>query len=896
MSHKIQDLLENKGDNYILPFFWQHGEEEAVLREYMGAIQNAGIHAVCVEARPHPDYAGPQWWHDLDIIMDEARKRNMRVWVLDDAHFPTGYANGKIKDADPELCKQYAMVSTADVGGPIRSLEIDIASMAQYKPSPFGSNTSPFMRNVTIRTFDDDKLLCVIASKLVEGHEVDDSLLDLTDKVVDGKLLWDVPAGIWRIYVIYNTRNGGGRTDYINIIDEASCRVQIDAVYEPHYERYKDDFGKTFAGFFSDEPLFGNTLGFNMDESIGRKIMPLPWNKDVPVMLEEALGKDWMRLLPALWADVGDAALTARVRYAYMDVVTRLVEKNFSNQIGKWCKERGVEYIGHIIEDNNQASRLGCSIGHYFRGLDGQHMGGIDDIGGQVMPGGENHYRQRTFGVDGDGEFYHFALGKLGSSHGHIDPKKKGRSMCEIYGAYGWSETISMMKWLTDHFVVRGINHYVPHAFSPKAFPDRDCPPHFYAHGLNPQYRHFGHLMRYLNRLCHLFNGGIHIAPVALLYHAEAEWTGQYMFLQKPARYLMEGQIDFDILPSDVFADMDKFNTSFDGNLLVNGETYRTLVVPYSEFVTTAVAQFAAKASKAGFEVIFIDGLPEGICDEADQEKAAALIEGLASCSVVPLKEIPSYLRSKGIYDIRTSLPFKGLRYYRYKQDNELFMFFNEDVGEAFCGSIDVPVAGNAVIYDAMENVLRPVSAEPIEGGTRLYLTLEPYQSVVVVFGELHGDLKPAPTAEGRRMVLDGSWNFSIAKSKEYPNFHDHRVLNKLENVGGFLPDFSGFMRYEKEFTLDSCQNVCLEIENAYDGVEVWVNEKYAGMVICPPYRFDISGLVREGKNTLRIEVANTLDREVRTIHDDSLFAAFIGGTSALAPSGIVGEVSLYIK
>lgn len=50
--------------------------------------------------------------------------------------------------------------------------------------------------------------------------------------------------------------------------------------------------------------------------------------------------------------------------------------------------------------------------------------------------------------------------------------------MCEIFGAYGWGEGVSLMKWLTDHMLVRGINEFVPHAFSP-AFPDEDCPPHF---------------------------------------------------------------------------------------------------------------------------------------------------------------------------------------------------------------------------------------------------------------------------------------------------------------------------------------------------------------------------------------------------------------------------------
>ena len=76
---------------------------------------------------------------------------------------------------------------------------------------------------------------------------------------------------MWRIFVFYNTRNSGGRPHYINMIDKDSVRVLIDTVYEPHYEHYKDDFGKTFAGFFSDEPSFGNTLGYDFNESIGRR-------------------------------------------------------------------------------------------------------------------------------------------------------------------------------------------------------------------------------------------------------------------------------------------------------------------------------------------------------------------------------------------------------------------------------------------------------------------------------------------------------------------------------------------------------------------------------------------------------------------------------------------------
>ena len=48
------------------------------------------------------------------------------------------------------------------------------------------------------------------------------------------------------------------------------------------------------------------------------------------------------------------------------------------------------------------------------------------------------------------------------------------------------------MKWIADHFLVRGVNWFVPHAFSMAAFPDWDCPPHFYAHGQTPSLHTLG--------------------------------------------------------------------------------------------------------------------------------------------------------------------------------------------------------------------------------------------------------------------------------------------------------------------------------------------------------------------------------------------------------------------
>jgi len=121
MLKKVNELLSGNGGSYILPFFWQHGEDEATLREYMQAIYDSNIREVCVESRPHPDFCGPKWWQDIDVIMDEAKKRGMRVWILDDSHFPSGYCNGAYDTCEPELCKQYLKFATAEITGPGRS-------------------------------------------------------------------------------------------------------------------------------------------------------------------------------------------------------------------------------------------------------------------------------------------------------------------------------------------------------------------------------------------------------------------------------------------------------------------------------------------------------------------------------------------------------------------------------------------------------------------------------------------------------------------------------------------------------------------------------------------------------------------------------------------------------
>ena len=892
MEKTILDLLNYNHENYILPFLWMRGEEEHVIREEIARIYECGIRGICVEARPHPDFAGPGWWHDLDIVMEEAKERGMRVWVLDDAHFPTGYANGLIEKKYPHRKKTYINYNTADVLGAQNEVTIHISPMLKPKTSWLDLG-----KPIEKEEQKNNKLVSVVAAKLVADGIIHEELIDLTEKVADDFLTCTLPDGPWRIYVVYETKTDGGNPKYINMIDEESVSTQLEAVYIPHYERYKEEFGKTFAGFFSDEPSFGNTSGFDFNETIGQKDMPLPWSKEAEKMLGEALGAQWKVFLPYLWISSEEMNQCIHTRYTYMDIVTRLYEKNFSNQLGKWCEEHKVEYIGHVIEDNDQHSKLGSGAGHFFRALSGQHMSGIDVIGGQVIFGGAGLERRGIF--KGDGEFYHYTLGKLGSSYGHLDPKKKGRTMCELFGAYGWKLGVRDMKYILDHLVVRGINYLVPHAFSMSEYPDIDCPPHFYARGNNPQFKHFAHLMRYANRLCHIFNDGKHVAPVAVLYHGESEWTGEYMKMQKPARLLTEDQIDFDFVPVDMLNDLHSYNGKVENNSLkINGEEFKCLVIPYSQYITKELASFIKNSN--GLEIIFVGGWPEGISNVTDRKEDTELLEATKECKVVPLSDLVDELKARGIYDIQLKKPFNELTYYHYVKENNIYMFQNESAYETFSGEIELSIGEYAIVYNGLENKFEKLPVRKVNDKGTIYLELKPYESCVVfesnqehaVNFEKYIPFSAKQATCKNHIDLSSDWNYSLVKNKEYPNFGEVKKMEELLPISSENPSFTGIIRYEKTIELDETpKQGLLAFEYIYEAVEIWINDEYAGMKVCPPYVFEVANYLKKGSNTIRVEVATTLDRDRLKQPEPP----FIVWHEPMDPTGMFGNVTLSI-
>ena len=628
--------------------------------------------------------------------------------------------------------------------------------------------------------------------------------------------------------------------------------------------------------------------------------MKMPWSQTLHERLKELWGSKFAENLMALWT-TPDRNLNENksglCRMQFADIAARLYGKNFCEQIGDWCRQHGVEYIGHVIEDGGMHAHMGIGAGHYFHALWGQDMAGIDVVLQQIRPGLDDCKFHSVGGNLGyHGELYHYALAKLAASLAHMDSKKKGRALCEVFGAYGWAEGLKLMKWLLDHMLVNGINYFVPHAFSMKEFPDPDCPPHFYARGMNPQFPYFKDLMEYCNRVSHLISNGVHIPAVAVVYPAEQEWAGEYLPVEAIGKQLLRNQIDYEILPTDVLLTM----TVVEGKLKWENEQVPALILSGSRCITKTLADWLCKAAEKGLKIVVVGQKPLAMDNNGIlREWTSQIKDNLIICEQEDLADI---LYSFGVGEIKTKKYEPWLRYYHYKHQNgEFWLFMNqsetEGINTSLCfedGMMDSYKMDKESIcwYQAWENTVEPcewdekhdLSLQLVPGEMKvLYMgDCTPYAKILAEKQEVMKLKKAAVSQAGKIKIAPAAWKLWIKETGT-----EKYVLQEREETGDFCrkhPYFCGVMRYETTVFLPKVKSCELNLGEVYETAHVLVNEKEAGVRVALPYSFEIGKLLHEGENRIIVEVVNTLANRQRD---------FFSMTMPIEPSGLIGPVTL---
>ena len=198
------------------------------------------------------------------------------------------------------------------------------------------------------------------------------------------------------------------------------------------------------------------------------------------------------------------------------------------------------------------------------------------------------------------------------------------------------------------------------------------------------------------------------------------------------------------------------------------------------------------------------------------------------------------------------------IRILHYKSTQEIYYLVNES-SQSYQGKVYLPGWTQCLAYDAWNNQIY-VPEYTGNDGIEVCITLDSHKSVILVNSNPEAEIK----------ALRDEFGIDVVQKT---------VTQKISEAPKNAKKFSGIIRYETSFNVKEERQVLLEITEAYEGVEVFVNGVSAGIQIVPSYLYDLTPLCQEGKNELAIEVATTLEREN-------------GGKNC--HSGITGEVNLY--
>jgi hypothetical protein len=792
------------------PLFWLHGDENETkerLEMYLEKVAEGGNGCFTAESRPHSDWLGPGWYKDLDICLQKAKQLNLQMWIFDEKWWPSQGVAGKVP---PRYAAKTLVGEAVVTKGP-----------ALFEADGYGG----------------ERYIAAVAGRLNANQEVDgESLIDLAPFVQENKLSWKVPAGNWQIMKFTHKQapglgQGGGKQLSVDGASRDCTDWFIKTVYQPHYDHFKEDFGKTIPGFFYDEP---ETRG--------------DWGTELNAVLKE-WGVDWKKAYVAYKFNLaGDDHIAAR--YQYMEALAEAWGRVMYGGMSKWCHEHNVVSIGHFMEHKYLYLRPEFCAGDMMRLQKYSDMGGIDLVVRQMYPGQRPHSIYQT--------------PKLCSSISHVYGKKDDLAMCEIFGGYNQELTYPQMKWLTDQHQVRGVNFMIPHSFNPKAPNDRDYPPYFYNDGQEPRWPLYRVYADWTNRLSLMLTGGRHVCPVAILFSGNARRVGDYVTPEDMTTVLQDAQYDCDWLPFEAF---ESIAAIVGKDIKLHQERYQVLIVPPTDVIPLATLAKVKAFYESGGIVVGYGRLPSvsgtvgipsteiiklrdaiwGPKPNIGVEACQTRVAGGRSYFLPEKPDVNTISaalhKDAGIPPVLEVLEGETDNWlhvlHRVKDGKDIFLICNQEhQKDAKQFRLRVQADGFPEIWDAMRNEINAVAFTRNGSSVEFSLILEPMESVLLVFNSIQ---------RGLPVRLEGK----ITSQREPIQI----IRDETPASPNAASPFSGKCHVPNDIDLTKTR-ICIDMEDLTDeaSARVTVNGNYAGGFIGKPYRLDVTKHLHHGENLVRIE------------------------------------------
>jgi hypothetical protein len=615
------------------------------------------------------------------------------------------------------------------------------------------------------------------------------------------------------------------------------------------------------------------------------------WTTNFLEEFRKRRGYDLTPYLPALAADIGEK--TGAIRHDWGKTLSELADQNYLTPLTEWAHQHGTKFRSQ-------------SYGIPPVTLSSSSL--VD------LPEGEGT------------QWRHFSATRWAASASHLygRPVTSSETFTWLHSPVFRATPLDMKAEADLHFL-QGINQLVGHGF-PYSPPEAGEPGwRFYAAAVfndhNPWWLVMPDVTAYLQRISFLLRQGQPANDVAV-YLPTSDAFSQFSLGKDSVNQAMDGLIGQTVIPQILDAGYN-FDFIDDGAIAHGGVPYKILILPNVERIPLATMQKIDEYVRKGGTVVAIRRTPSlapGLMETdrdtpkirelaralrlvADENKLGAELHKALAADVATAPEIGFVHRKLGFADV----------YFLANTSNHPVHSLAEFRVDGLEAAMWDPLTGK----------------ETWLGGKKLDLTLAPYESRVVVFSKVRGD-EPLLTAAPRPGPIDLSsgWGVTFAGSSSPVTMDAGRSWTEDES----RKYFSGQATYERTVTYHAAdiarQQVYLTFGEGtpvtteerrsgsgmramYEGpvreaAVVYVNGKRAGAVWCAPYQVDVSGLLKDGENAIRVVVANTAvnllskgpqpDYKALNAKYGERFQAQDMGSVQPVPSGLLGPVKLVTR
>lgn len=833
--------------------WWWHGssltkegitaELEAYAKAGLGGVEITPIYGVRGNEANFVPYLSKEWVDLLIYTLSEADRLDMGVDMATGTGWPFGgpwvsdqYASRNIFHKEYELKTGQSLKEKIEFIQPpylrtVNPIDIDIKQISQ----PVESN-----KNLQQLAIDQIQFERPLPLRLLMAYSDKGESLNITDKVnSEGKLEWTPDAGTWKLYALFEGWHGkmverAGPGGEGNVIDHFSS----DALH--HYLNRFDsalsgrDISKLRA-FFNDS--------YEVDDARGAA----DWTSDLLGQFKKNRGYNLEDHLPKLFGPADDK-IGKRILYDYRLTISEMLLENFTRPWTAWASKNGAV-------TRNQAHGSPANILDLYAAVDIPEIEGTEPL--------------RI---------------KMASSAANVMGKRLVSSESATWLDEHFESSLGDIKGAVDLFLMNGVNHIFYHGttYSP---PGEEWPGWlFYAavhlNPRNPEWTNFDVLNNYVAR-CQSFLQNTKPFNDVLLYYPVADPMSTFgpemiehfdgigkqfegSAFEDAAKRMMTSGYTFDYI-----SDRQIRNVKFENNNLVTeGKSeYKTIVVPYCEYIPLETLEHLMSLVEAGANVIMYRGVPysfAGFGDLEKKEESFGKVMDKFRERIVDANGVASREIGKGRLIIGDTIEIAlmyasvmpntmarlGVEFTRRKfEDGRIMYLIHNSTGEFLRLGPD----DSEAIYDPMT-------------GTVVDNYIMPNQTVIIASTKT--ELKQVETFDPPFSSDDvnGPWNLTfISGGAVLPQPLDIDTLGSWTNYAGDeYKEFSGTAIYRTKLKFPESDNGwTLDLGDVKESAVVRLNGREIASLISPPFLVKIEPSMAQSENVLEVEVTNLMANRI---------------------------------